>query len=194
MEDKKLYEPLFPKGFDYLNKNYRNFQQVLNAIDYELDNNLKDKGPNPKPAPSGELFISPELRQNRIEFLETTREKRVQGFKNRIQNQIDSFDDKQKHTINDRFDFETNRNGFKDYSIEDLKTVKDMPKEDKASFDFMAANYFEKYQVSDKSSIADEKENMEMWTDRYLNLLNDWEGHNNPSGIEDVNDPELHTW
>lgn len=177
----KEYKPLFPESFVSLNKSFESFKQSLTAIDHELDNSLVDRGLFPKLTPEGELYRDPELRQKRIDFLGRTREKRVQAFKSGIQRHIDGFDEKQKLNINDRFDFETSRNGFKDYSKEELKGVKKVPKEDKASFDYMAANYFDKYKQPDKS-IADEKENMEVWTDRYLNLSHDYsnrvEGHN----------------
>src|SRR4051812_7439239 len=114
MDDKKEFEPLFPKDLDFLNDRYSKFQQVLASIDCQIDNSLEDKGPNPAPAPNGLRQITPELRSRRIEFLESTREKRVQGFKRNTQKLMEGLENKQQRQINDRFDYETSRNGFKE--------------------------------------------------------------------------------
>lgn len=170
MEDRKQYQPLFPKEYDYLNVRYEKFQQVLSAIDYELDSGMTDKGPHPAPKPEGHVYTDPELRERRRNFLEKTRELRVMSFKNGLEKDIRAMEQQQLDMIYDRFDFETSRNGFKNYSKDDLKAVQDVDKGDEVSFDYMAAQHFDQFAIYRGGNVT-ERENIEGWTDRYLNML-----------------------
>jgi hypothetical protein len=173
MDKKVEYVPLFPKEFEHLNENYERFKGELNAVDYELENAPNDAGPVPKNRPTGPEGYDTSMRERRERYLEANREKRIKGYRSSIEKQIIKLDAKEQETILSRYDFETSKNGFKDYKKEDLKAAKSVYKEDKASFDYMAASHFNKYQQPEIAK-AGEKENIERWSDHYMEMLDSY--------------------
>lgn len=174
MNERKKYVPLFPKQFDFLNAKFQVFEEGIVAIDREVEEGKKDKGPVLTNLPIGRGHTNnPEMRRRRINYLGATRDIRVKEFRKGISQELQSLDTKSQRTILDRYDFQISKNGFKDYSKQDLKTVKNIDKQDKASFDYMAARYFNKYQVMEIEK-AGEKENIDQWSDRYMKLLDDY--------------------
>ena len=170
MGRKQEYQPLFPEYLNHLNESYTKLQNRLAAIDYELENAPKDKGPIPAPAPPGMKMGNFEMRKDRAEFLEKMRDANVKGFKTFANKQIGYLSEKEQKTLNDRYDFETSKNGFKDYSKENLKDVRIVDKGDKISMDYMDAQYFSRYHVPEKVG-AVEKQNIDQWSERFQNIL-----------------------
>jgi len=173
MNEEIKYVPLFPKQLEHLNKSYEQFQLQITAIDYELGSAPKDEGPNPKNRPTGPEGYDTGMRDRRAKYLDATRDRRVKGYRSAIEKNISTLDDREQKTILSRYDFETSKNGFKNYSKQNLKEVKGVAKEDKASFDFMAASYFSKYQQPEIPEVG-EKENIDTWSERYMSLLDDY--------------------
>lgn len=191
MSEEIKYVPLFPQQLEHLNKGYEQFKTLLSTIDYELENAPKDEGPNPKNRPAGPEGYDAGMRDRRAKYLDTTRDRRIKSYRSAIEKNISSFDAKEQQAILSRYDFETSKNGFKNYSKQDLKEVKSVSKEDKASFDFMAANYFSRYQQPEIPE-AHEKENIDAWSDRYSAMLEQYQGTSMEADIDkDIDDPEI---
>ncbi|OCX51934.1 hypothetical protein BEL04_18200 [Mucilaginibacter sp. PPCGB 2223] len=173
MSEEIKYEPLFPKQLEHLNKDSEQFKTQISAIDHELENAPKDEGPNPKNRPPGPEGYDTGMRGRRAQYLDSTRERRIKTYRSAIEKNISPLDAKEQQIILSRYDFETSKNGFKNYSKQNLKEVKSVTKEDKASFDFMAASYFSKYQQPEIPE-AHEKENIDTWSERYIDMLNSY--------------------
>jgi len=202
MDDKEKKSLLFPQEFKDLNKEYEDLKNNLAAIDAELDNPIKDRGPNPKLTPSGmDEAIDPNMRSKRIQDQKDKREQVVGEFKAHAKKTLGDINPKASKEIFDVYDYETSRNKFKGQSKEQKQEEKGSVNKEAEIFDYMTATYFDRH-LEAKSEVekgidksAAEKENIDVWSDRFIKQLDSYKDeHDAEKATEpgkDLSDPDF---